>query len=129
MILIGIGAKVMEEKSILSSNWCWWILLLAAILLLVIRYYALCFFEVSTKSAELPKLEIAATENATEKLSKKIKEAQRQSEKLPEVLKNAKTNKVTAIAGVSNNDIADRWNAHLGNYRESRTASQGLLAD
>lgn len=114
----------MEEKSILSSNWRWWILLLAAILLLVIGYYAVCFFE-----AELPKLEIAATENATEKLTKKIKEAQRQNEKLPEVLKNAKTNKVTAIAGVSNNDIADRWNAHLGNYRESRTASQGLLAD
>ena len=119
----------MEEKSILSSNWRWWILLLAAILLLVIGYYAVCFFEAGTKSAELPKLEIAATENATEKLSKKIKEAQRQSEKLPEVLKNAKTNKVTAIAGVSNNDIADRWNAHLGNYRENRTASQGLLAD
>ena len=114
----------MEEKSILSSNWRWWILLLAAILLLVIGYYAVCFFE-----AELTKLEIEATENATEKLTKKIKEAQRQNEKLPEVLKNAKTNKVTAIAGVSNNDIADRWNAHLGNYRESRTASQGLLAD
>lgn len=77
-----------------------------------------------------PTLEIAAVDNAVEKLKGAIKQSHDLRNKLPEVLKNAKQDAAAGVRQLNNDDdIADSWNGMLGRYREDRTAAEGIQSD
>lgn len=75
---------------------------------------------------DVPAMEAVKTDEASRKISETIAEAQKEREKLPEVVKSAKDDVVHDVAGDTDDLIADRWNGILGRYRESRTQTEGL---
>ena len=75
---------------------------------------------------DVPAMEAVRTEETSRKISEAIAEAQKERDKLPEVVKSAKDRVVRDVAGADDASIADRWNGLLGRYREHRTPSGGL---
>ncbi len=71
-------------------------------------------------------MEAVKTEEASRKISETIVEAQKERDRLPEVVKSAKDDVVRDVADDADDSIADRWNGILGRYRESRTQTEGL---
>lgn len=115
-----------------KSRWRWWVLFVAAILLVAAGCYAGRWLEVRIYGAnapELPKREIAVTDNVTESLKNVIERSQSERNKLPEVIKRAKSDVRCNVGELDDNGVAGRWNGLLGRYREDRAAAEGVLAD
>ena len=125
-------AEVYFYNNAKKSRWRWWALFVAAILLVAAGCYVGRWLEARIYGAnapELPKREIAVTDNVTESLKNVIGKAQNERNKLPEVIKSAKDDIRRDVAGLDNDGVAGRWNGLLGRYREDRAATEGVLAD
>ena len=75
---------------------------------------------------QVPIEEIAATEAASRKISETIAEAQKQRDRLPEVIRDAKEKAAHSVSTDGDADIARRWNGLLGRYREHKSAAGGI---
>lgn len=107
-----------------EHEWLW-----AAAALLIFAAGAMTAIWLNARNAGevgVPVMEAVKTEEASRKISETIAEAQKEREKLTEVVKNAKDNVVRDVADDTDDLIADRWNGILGQYRESRTQAEGL---
>lgn len=92
----------------------------------------LCAVWIGARNAEdirAPAEEIAVTEDASGKISETIVEAQKQRDRLPEVVKDAKEKAAQSVGADTDDDIARRWNGLLGRYRSSRTQTDGVQSD
>ncbi|MDO4561250.1 MAG: hypothetical protein Q4C86_09890 [bacterium] len=122
----------MNLKTISESRWRWWVLFVAAILLVAAGCYVGRWLEARIYGAntpELPKREIAVTDNVTESLKNVIERSQSERNKLPEVIKSAKDDIRRDVAVLDNDGVAGRWNCLLGRYREDRAAAEGVRSD
>lgn len=108
-------------------------LFLVVILLVSIGCYVGRWLEarrtLGTNLPELPKHEMAVTDSVGEKLKNVIERSQSERNKLPEVIKRAKSDVRCNIGELDNDDIAVRWNGLLGRYREDRAAAEGISTD
>lgn len=107
-----------------EHEWLW-----AAAALLIFAAGAMTAIWLNARNAGevgVPVMEAVKTEEASRKISETIAEAQKEREKLTEVVKNAKDNVVRDVADDTDDLIADRWNGILGQYRENRTQTEGL---
>lgn len=107
-----------------EHEWLW-----AAAALLIFAAGALTAVWLNARNAGevgVPAMEAVKTEEASRKISETIAEAQKEREKLTEVVKSAKDDVVRDVADDTDDSIADRWNGILGRYREHRTPSDGL---
>lgn len=77
-------------------------------------------------NVDVPVMEATITDEASRTISETIAEAQKERERLPEVVKNAKEKAVQSVGADGDADIARRWNGLLGRYREHRTPADGL---
>lgn len=105
-----------------------WLLWLVAALA-IFAAGALCAVWLNARNAvdvQVPIEEIAATEEASRKITETIAEAQTQKDRLPEVVKNAKEKAAQSVGADTDDDIARRWNGLLGRYREHKSAAGGL---
>ena len=105
-----------------------WLLWLVAALA-IFASGALCAVWLNARNAgdiRAPVDEITITKEASRKIGETIVEAQKQRDRLPEVVKSAKNNVMHNIADADDACIADCWNGLLGRYRESRTSAGGL---
>lgn len=75
---------------------------------------------------DVPAMEAVRTEEASRKISETIAEAQKELNKLPEVVRNAKEKAVQSVDADGDADIARRWNGLLGRYREHKSAAGGI---
>ncbi|OUO92696.1 hypothetical protein B5F39_11160 [Cloacibacillus sp. An23] len=118
----------MSVKEIFAEHkWLWIVAALA-----VFAAGALCAVWLNARNAadiRAPAGEIAATEEASKKITETIAEAQKQKDRLPEVIRNAKEKAVRDVGADSDSDIARRWNGLLGRYREHKTPAGGLRTD
>lgn len=76
--------------------------------------------------AAVPVMEATKTEEASRKISETIAKAQKERDRLPEVVKNAKEKAAQSVGADGDADIARRWNGQLGRYREHRTPAGGI---
>lgn len=107
-----------------EHKWLW-----AAAALLIFAAGAVTAVWLNARKAaevDVPVMEAVQTEEASRKISESIAEAQQRKDKLPEVVKSAKDDVVRDVADDTDDLIADRWNGILGQYRESRTQTEGL---
>ena len=114
----------MSIKDVFEEHkWLW-----AAVALLIFAAGAMTASWLSQEYADVDVtvMEAVKTEEASRKISETIAEAQKEREKLTEVVKNAKDNVVRDVADDTDDLIADRWNGILGQYRENRTQTEGL---
>lgn len=115
----------MSVKELFAEHkWLW---LVAA--LVIFASGALCAVWLCARDAgdvRAPVGEVAVTEDASRKISETIAEAQKQKERLPEVVKDAKEKAAQCVGADSDGGVARRWNGVLGRYREHRTQAEGL---
>ena len=106
-----------------EHEWLW-----VAVALLIFAAGAMTASWLSQEYAEVdvPAMEAVKTEEASRKISETIAEAQKERDKLPEVVWNAKEKAVQRVGSDGDADIARRWNGLLRRYREHRTSSDGL---
>ncbi|OUO94749.1 hypothetical protein B5F39_02450 [Cloacibacillus sp. An23] len=107
-----------------------WLWIVAALAIFVAG--ALCAVWTNARNAgdiRAPVEEIAATEDASRKISETITEAQKQRDRLPEVVKDAKEKAAQSVSADTDDDIARRWNGLLRRYRSSRTQTDGVQSD
>ena len=107
-----------------EHEWLW-----AAAALLVFAAGVVCAVWLNERNAVevgVPAMEAVKTDEASRKISETITEAQQERDRLPEVVKSAKDDVVRDVADDTDDLIADRWNGILGQYRESRTQTEGL---
>lgn len=116
----------MSVKDLFEEHkWLLWLVVALAIF----AAGTLCAVWIGARNAEVavvPAMEAMKTEEASRKISETIVEAQKQRDRLPEVVKNAKDNVMRDVADADDACIADRWNGILGRYRESRTPAGGI---
>lgn len=107
-------------------EWLW-----AAAALLVFAAGAMTASWLSQEYAEVdvPVMEAVKTEEASRKISETIAEAQKERDRLPEVVRNAKKEAVQSVGSDGDADIARRWNGLLRRYRSSRTQTDGVQFD
>ena len=112
-------------KEIFSAHkWLW-----IAAALLIFAAGAVCAVWLNERNAaevDVPAMEAVKTEEASRKISGTIAEAQKERDKLPEVVRNAKKEAVQSVGSDGDADIARRWNGLLGRYREHKSAAGGL---
>ena len=73
--------------------------------------------------------EITITKEASRKIGETIAEAQKQKDRLPEVIRSAKEKAAQSVGADGDADIARRWNGLLRRYRSSRTQTDGVQSD
>lgn len=108
-----------------------WLLWLVAALA-IFASGALCAVWIGARNAgdiRAPVDEIAATEDVSGKISETIAEAQKQKDRLPEVIRSAKEKAAQSVGADGDADIARRWNGLLRRYRSSRTQTDGVQFD
>lgn len=115
----------MSVKELFAEHkWLWLVVALA-----VFAAGALCAVWLNARNAgdiHAPAGEIAATEDASRKITDTIAEAQKQKDRLPEVVKNAKEKAAHSVGADGDADIARHWNGLLGRYREHKSAAGGI---
>ena len=116
----------MSVKDVFAEHkWLLWLVVALAIF----AAGALCAVWIGARDAEVavvPAMEAMKTEEASRKISETIAEAQKQKDRLPEVIRNAKENAVRNVGADTDDAIARRWNGLLGRYREHKSAADGL---
>ena len=108
-----------------------WLLWLVAALA-IFAAGALCAVWIGARDAEVavvPAMEAMKTEEASRKISETIAEAQKQKDRLPEVIRSAKEKAAQSVGADGDADIARRWNGLLRRYRSSRTQTDGVQSD
>ena len=114
----------MNVKDVFSEHkWLW---LIAGVLIFAAGCVTAVWLNQRDSDIDVPVMEATITDEASRKISETIAEAQKERERLPEVVKNAKDDVMHNIADADDACIADRWNGILGRYRESRTPADGL---
>lgn len=103
-----------------------WLWLVVALLIFAASAVTAVWLSQEYAEVDVPAMEAVKTEEASRKISETIAEAQKERDKLPEVVKSAKDDVVRDVADDADDSIADRWNGILGRYREHRTPSDGL---
>lgn len=103
-----------------------WLWVAAALLIFAASAVTASWLSQEYAEVDVPAMEAVRTEEASRKISETIAEAQKERDKLPEVVKSAKDRVVHDVADDADDSIADRWNGILGRYREHRTSSDGL---
>lgn len=118
----------MSVKDLFAEHkWLWLVVALA-----VFAAGALCAVWLNARNAvdaHVPAEEIAVTEDASRKITDTIAEAQKQKDRLPEVVKDAKEKAAQSVGADGDADIARRWNGLLRRYRSSRTQTDGVQSD
>ena len=118
----------MSVKDVFAEHkWLW-----GAVALLIFAAGALCAVWINARDAEVavvPVMEAMKTEEASRKISETIVEAQKQRDRLPEVVKNAKEKAAQSVGADGDADIARRWNGLLRRYRSSRTQTDGVQSE
>lgn len=118
----------MSVKDLFEEHkWLWLVAALA-----IFAAGALCAAWISARNAgdiRSPAEEIAATEEASRKITETIAEAQKQKDRLPEVIRSAKEKAAQSVGADGDADIARRWNGLLRRYRSSRTQTDGVQFD
>ena len=118
----------MSIKDVFEEHkWLWLVVALA-----IFAAGALCAVWLNARNAvdvQVPIEEIAATKDASRKITDTIAEAQKQKDRLPEVVKDAKEKAARDVGADSDDAIARRWNGLLGRYREHKSAADGIRAD
>lgn len=108
-----------------------WLLWLVAALA-IFAAGALCAVWLNAQNAvdvQVPVDNIAATEEASRKISESITEVQQRKDRLPEVIRSAKEKAAQSVGADGDADIARRWNGLLRRYRSSRTQTDGVQSD
>lgn len=103
-----------------------WLWLVAGVLIFAAGYLTAAWLNHEDAAVGVPVMEAMKTEEASRKISETITEAQKERDKLPEVVRNAKKEAIQSVGSDGDADIAHRWNGLLGRYREYRTPSGGL---
>lgn len=103
-----------------------WLWLVAGVLIFAAGAMTASWLSQEYAEVDVPAMEAVRTEEASRKISETIVEAQKERDRLPEVVKSAKDNVVRDVADDTDDLIADRWNGILGRYRENRTQAEGL---
>ena len=115
----------MSVKDLFADHkWLWLVAALA-----IFAAGALCAVWIGARNAvdvHAPAGEIAATEDASRKITDTIAEAQKQKDRLPEVIRDAKEKAAHSVSTDVDADIARRWNGLLGRYREHKSAAGGI---
>ena len=115
----------MSIKDVFEEHkWLW--LVVALLIFAAGALIAVWLNERNAGKIDVSAMEAVKTEEASRKVSETIAEAQKERDKLPEVVKSAKDRVVHDVADDADDSIADRWNGILGRYREHRTPSDGL---
>ena len=110
-----------------EHKWLWLVVALA-----IFAAGALCAVWIGARDAEVavvPAMEAMKTEEASMKISETIVEAQKQRDRLPEVIRSAKEEAAQSVGADGDADIARRWNGLLRRYRSSRTQTDGVQFD
>lgn len=119
----------MSVKDLFEEHkWLLWLVVALAIF----AAGALCAVWLNARNAgdiRAPVDEIAVTEEASRKISETIAEAQKQKDRLPEVIRSAKEKAGHSVSTDGDADIARRWNGLLRRYRSSRTQTDGVQSD
>ena len=108
-----------------------WLLWLVAALA-IFAAGALCVVWLNARNAgdiRAPVDEITITKEASRKIGETIVEAQKQRDRLPEVVKNAKEKAIRDVSADTDDAVARRWNGLLRRYRSSRTQTDGVQSD
>ena len=114
----------MSLKEIFNEHkWLW---LVAGVLIFVAGCLTAVWLNQRDSDVDVPVMEATITDEASRKISETLAEAQRERERLTEVVRNAKEKAVQSISSDGDADIARRWNGLLGRYREHRTLADGL---
>ena len=114
----------MSVKDVFSEHkWLW---LVVGVLIFAAGCVTAVWLNQRDSDVDVPVMEAAITDETSRKISEAIAEAQKERERLPEVVKNAKDDVMHNIADADDACIADRWNGILGRYREHRTAAGGI---
>lgn len=114
----------MSVKEVFSEHkWLW---LVVGVLIFAAGCVMAVWLNQRDSDVDVPVMEAAITDEASRKISETIAEAQKERERLPEVVKNAKEQAAQSVDADGDADIARRWNGLLGRYREHRTAAGGL---
>ena len=80
-------------------------------------------------AVDVPIMEAMKTEEASTKISETITETQKQKDRLPEVIRDAKEKVLQSVGADTDDAIARRWNGLLRRYRSSRTQTDGVQSD
>lgn len=115
----------MSVKDVFEEHkWLWLVAALA-----IFAAGALCAVWLNAQNAvdiRAPVEEIAITEETSKKINETITEAQKQKDRLPEVIRSAKEKAAQSVGADGDADIARRWNGLLRRYREHKSAAGGL---
>ena len=115
----------MSVKELFAEHkWLWLVVALA-----VFAAGVLCAVWIGARNAgdiRAPADEIAVTEDVSGKISETIAEAQKQKDRLPEVIRSAKEKAAQSVGADGDADIVRRWNGLLRRYREHKSAAGGL---
>lgn len=104
-------------------------IVIAALLLAVAAWYGWQYasglvYGTVTEHAQPPKKEIAATDEATRKVTERVEVITHEVVKWKEETRDAKKDAADYVAGLSIDAVAARWNERLGRYRESSGDAQ-----
>lgn len=110
-----------------EHKWLW--LVVALLIFAAGALIAVWLNERNAAEIDVPAMEAVKTEEASRKISETIVEAQKQKDKLPEVIRDAKEKAVRDVGADSDDAIARRWNGLLGRYREHKSQAEGLRID
>ena len=114
----------MSVKEVFSEHkWLW---LVIGVLVFAAGCVTAVWLNQRDSDVDVPVMEATITDEASRKISETIAEAQKERERLPEVVKNAKKQAAQSVDADGDADIARRWNGLLGRYREHRTPAGGL---
>ena len=114
----------MNVKDVFSEHKRLW--LVVGVLVFAAGCVTAVWLNQRASDVDVPVMEATITDEASRKVSETIAEAQKERERLPEVVKNAKEKAVQSVGADGDADIACRWNGLLGRYREHRTPAGGI---
>ena len=112
------------KELFVEHKWLWLVVALA-----IFAAGALCAVWINARDAEVavvPVMEAIKTEEASRKINETIAEAQKQKDRLPEVIRSAKEKAAQNVGADTDDAIARRWNGLLGRYREHKSAAGGI---
>ena len=114
----------MSVKDVFSEHkWSW---LVVGVLVFAAGCVTAVWLNQRDSDIDVPVMEATITDEASKKISETIADAQKERERLPEVVKNAKKQAAQSVDADGDADIARRWNGLLGRYREHRTPAGGI---
>lgn len=106
-----------------EHKWLWF---LAGVSIFAAGCLTAVWLNQRSAAVDVPVMEAMKTEEASTKINETITEAQKQKDRLPEVIRDAKEKVLQSVGADGDADIARRWNGLLGRYREHKSAAGGI---